>query len=854
MSRRDFHGLAAGSVVAAATAAGCSSGEINTLATQGYLLPPPNAKLQTTACAYCIVGCGYKAYSWPVGERSGTASASDNAFGVEFPVAPMSGYWVSPQMYSIVTIEGQPHHLIVIPDAEATVVNIGGDHSLGGSLARRFYQEEGDTRGRMLEPKLRVGDQLVSISWEEATALAGELSRHVLETRGPLAWGMKSYSYQFFENTYAITKFVFGGIKTPCWSSHDQPCDGSSTPGLSDIGVNAFSAAYSDWAESEVLFVSGVGLYEQRGVLFSQWISDGPKLIVVNPRRDETADYALETGGLFLQVRPGTDTLLHHAIARIIIEEGWQDTAFIAEQIVNAEELAIEKDGKARRARFAADYVRYRQFIMSNDEHRVDNAAAVTGVSADDIRAAARMMASPSLSGVRPKTSLMLEKGNYWSHNYANSASLASLALLVGAGNRPGQVLSRGGGHQRGMLKGGSYPLELSPEEMNGTKVPLNLDNWLLRGKLSLAWAVGCTWMGGGSAHSAALFEQVRRQARSTTLPQVSQARAFPSLTQKLDLEAVLATLKAKIDQGGMVFIQQDIYPQALTELADLVLPAASWGEAPFTRMQGERRLRHYAQLADPPGNARADWRIIADIARYMGMEGFDWEDENEIFEEGAPKSAGKTNDYVELVNKAKRLGVPAHSYLSSLGTTGIQCPIKEQNGELVGTVRLHENGFSTATKKAMFVVPDYQELVVSRDHALAPRQGELQIINRRAGSSWSSLVEDENNSYRASQLPDNFLEISQSDAATRGIAEGDLVTVSTDGLMDKSVLPDNGHDTGQFQARAVISTRVQDGVACTYFNFRGNPAMSANAVVPNTGDPVTGLSSFKLGRGTVTK
>ena len=84
-------------------------------------LPPKGANVQTTGCAYCAVGCGYKVYTWPVGEEGGP-TAKENAFGVDFPTGFESA-WVSPNQHTIVSVSGKPHHCVVVPDADATVVN-----------------------------------------------------------------------------------------------------------------------------------------------------------------------------------------------------------------------------------------------------------------------------------------------------------------------------------------------------------------------------------------------------------------------------------------------------------------------------------------------------------------------------------------------------------------------------------------------------------------------------------------------------------------------------------------------------------------------------------------------------------
>ena len=98
-------------------------------------LPPPEARVSTTACDYCIVGCGYKVYTWPLGKEGGPR-ARENALKVNFPAGINSGKWISPNMHNIVHVGGQPHHLVVIPDGDSKVVNVGGNHSIrGGVLA-----------------------------------------------------------------------------------------------------------------------------------------------------------------------------------------------------------------------------------------------------------------------------------------------------------------------------------------------------------------------------------------------------------------------------------------------------------------------------------------------------------------------------------------------------------------------------------------------------------------------------------------------------------------------------------------------------------------------------------------------
>ena len=836
MNRRRFGSLLAGTGAAAALSPRALAREEPGASGGAPVIPPTSARLQTTACAYCIVGCGYKVYTWPVGEMGGP-SAEDNAFGVDFPVAPLSGYWVSPQMHNVVEIDGRPHHVVVLPDPESEVVNIGGNHHLGGSLAQRFYTPDGPTSDRFLYPQIRVGGDLVRISWEEATDLVARVSRHVLDTRGPLAWGMKTYSYQFYENTFAITKLAFDAVGTPCWAPHDSPLHGSDVPGLSDAGIDNFSAAYQDWKDAEVVFVSGVSLHEAHGILFDDWVkAGGAKLIVVDPRRGPTADYALQSGGLFLQITPGTDTLLHNTLAWIILDEGWHDEAWIERWTGGPDDLPTKESDNWRRYRFAVTFDDYARFIFSRPEHAPDAAAPVIGVEPGALRAAARMLAQPT-GGVRPRASVMLEKGNYWALNYPNTASLASLGLLLGAGNRPGRMISRAGGHQRGMIKGGHYPLEKSPDQLGGHPAGLDLDRWASERNLSFAWVIGCTWAAGGTASASDLYDRLFDQARLTG-DEVG-AEVFPNGVEGgLDVGLAAAALRRKVDAGGLVFVQQDIYPQRLTDLADIVLPAASWGEDRFSRMNGERRLRVYAKIVDPPGEARPDWRIIADVARLMGYQGFDWDDTADLFRE-AGRHSSSAHDYRAVIELADDTGASAMDLVEQLGTAGIQCPVQRDGDRLRGTVRMHEDGFKTKSGRALFVVGRWSD-VLRRDGELLPRGDELWVINRRASTTWSAMIEDLRNPFRTSQFPFNPILMHPGDAGERGLSDGDHARV----------VRSDPH--GEFRGVVKTTGDVRRGVVCAYFNFTGDPTYAANNVTSARGDPISGKFAFKLGRGRV--
>ena len=318
----------------------------------------------------------------------------------------------------------------------------------------------------------------------------------------------------------------------------------------------------------------------------------------------------------------------------------------------------------------------------------MDRAAEITGVPAELIQQSAEMIAKP-VDGVRPRTSFGFEKGNYWSNNYLNTASYAALGLLCGAGNRPGRMISRLGGHQRGWMGAASYPRSDSPNRLPGRRrQAIDLDRWVESGNLRFAWVIGTTW----TQAMAASNEFADRFIELT--------RSNPHQVTSADVEEAADALIRRADSGGMVVVDQDIYLRSPIGdvIADIVLPAATWGEENFSRCNGERRLRLYSKFYDPPGESMPDWKIIAGFAQKMGFQGYDWRDSNDIFEEAARFSRNGMLNYHPLVVKAKEEGKSGHEKLRELGTTGMQTPIRMVNNELVGTQRLARLDAGTGT------------------------------------------------------------------------------------------------------------------------------------------------------------
>jgi arsenite oxidase large subunit len=855
-------------------------------------LPPKNAEVLTTACDYCIVACGYKIFRWPTSVADGGPKADENAFGEDFPVAPL-GSWVAATQHNVVMHNDRPHNVVILPDKETNAVNVNGDSSIrGGCIAEKCYNPQTPTRDRLKSPLMRIYGILQPVSWDFALDVAAQVGRHVIAKHGDNAYGVKTYSYQYIENTYAITKYALRHINTANFTFHDTPSDVSSTPGFRDAGFDNFAPAYQDWHDADTLLMCGTDPYETKTILWTQWIMPaiqrGQKAIMMGPRKTTGVAYAEKNGGLWLDVFPGTDLLVVNAMARIIAENDWQDADWI-KNWVNDKWGSSSGFGQGTRntpwqwrttwGKFqTGGYEDWKKWLLAQDEFKVENASKVSGVDADKIRTAAEWLAKP-VNGKRPKTSIMIEKGFYWSNNTGNTQAISALGIICGAGGRPGQMIGRAGGHQRGGQRGGKYPRAKSPLKVPGRrKRALDTDTWTISGHTRFAHVIGTTWIQAmcGSQQLAQSFREL--------------VSANPHQVRSYDKKEIIETLKKRADSGGMVVINQDIYlvDPIGAQFADIVFPAATWGEEDFMRANGERRLRLYSKFYDAPGDSKPDWWIIAQLAKRMGFDGFDWKNSNEVAEESARFSRGSRKDFNMVKVAAHREGKTLHEKMRELGTDGIQGPVTmEEDGTLVGSVRLHDTtrklsatgaqagnvfnkklthfnsqtGKCNIQKSPWSLFSDYWEW-------LSPKGDELWCTSGRTNERWQSGFDDDRRPYIHQRWPDNYVEISPADAKARGIESGDLLMVYSNRVpgLKESTLGIEGDDysfSGQMKNNNVILTKgavtgvaivtrhIKPGVLFMDFLHKSQPA---NALEGRIVDWISGNYNYKMGVAKVKK
>ena len=601
------------------------------------------------------------------------------------------------------------------------------------------------------------------------------------------------------------------------------------------------------------------------------------------PRKTAGVAFAEQHGGLWLDLIPGTDLLVINAMARIIVENAWQDREWIAQWVNNKWESSSGFGQGTRNTpwqwrttwgKFQTDgYEDWTHWLLAQPEFELAHAARVSQVAPEKIQLAAQWLAKPDATGKRPKSSIMIEKGLYWSNNTGNTNAISALGIIVGAGGRPGQMMGRGGGHQRGGVAAASYPRNRSPEKLPGRRRrALDVDRYFIGGNTRLAHVIGTTWLQ-ASCGSFQLRDAMERLVKENPHQVTSRDRA-----------QIIATLKQRMDSGGTVILNQDIYlvDPIGSRYADIIFPAATWGEEDFMRANGERRLRLYHKFYDPPGEAKPDWWIIAQLARRMGFEGFDWHSSADVANESARFSRGSRKDYYMLKVAADREGKTLHQKLGELGTQGIQGPVlMHDDGTLEGTKRLHDvnrklpatgpaganrfnkklTAFNSQTGKCNLQKSPWS-LFSDYWQWLNPKQDELWFTSGRLKERWQSGFDDQRKPYLRKRFPENVVELHPEDAARRGIESGDAVLVFSDrvaghkhtllGVHDTDfqfgALLNKGHielSYAEVKAVAHVTPGIKQGVL--YMDFLRTNA-PANALAGRVPDWISGNYNYKMG------
>lgn len=605
-------------------------------------------------------------------------------------------------------VEGDPEH----------PVNRGMLCSKGKNL-NYVVQNKSD---RLLHPEMRwdKNAQRTRVSWEAAMGRIATVFKTLIRKYGPDAVGFYVSGQLLTEEYYIVNKLAKGFIGTNNIDTNSRLCMSSAVVAYKlSLGEDAVPLTYDDIELADCFFISGANPAWCHPILFRRLENhksnnSDVKIIVSDPRKTQSASMA----DLHLQIMPGTDIYLHHAIARWIIEHDFIDRTFI--------ELHTNGFNELRERAF---------------ERTAKEAAAVCKITTESIELAARWIGES-----KGFISMWAMGLNQSSIGVDKNLSLINLSLITGKIGKPGN----------GPLSLTGQPNAMGGREVGGlcNLLPAhrNMDNPQHRKEVADFWGVPAIPEKPGYT-ATQMFEALAADKLKAiwiicTNPMVS----LPNV--RLAEEAL---------RKARFVIVQDISSNSLTrEYADVVLPAAGWAEKEGTMTNSDRRISYLAKVMNPPGEARPDTEILIDFARRMDYKGFNFSSSGEIFKEHVALTKNTNIDINGL----------SYNWLKRNGTAQWPFPINAEQG----TPRLFtDNKFYTDDHRANIYAP-------LPENASTPVSAEFPLVltTGRIRDQWHTMTRTGKVSRLNQHISEAYIEINPEDAKKYQIKESGLVEITT--------------------------------------------------------------------------
>jgi formate dehydrogenase alpha subunit len=448
---------------------------------------------------------------------------------------------------------------------------------------------------RLTSPLIKRNGKFEEATWEEALDL---VAKKMMEIKEKIAdnedyFGFIASAKCTNEDNYVMQKFARAVMGTNNVDHCARLCHAPTVAGLvQSFGSGAMTNSIDEMRNSKCFFAIGTKTNSAHPIIamrINEAVKKGAKLIVANPREIELCRWA----DLFLQMKPGTDVPLMMGMAKIIVDEGLADAAFIEERCENFDE-----------------------FKKSLDMFPLDKVEIITGVPREKIAEAARMYAANS-----PASILYAMGITQHSHGTDNVLATANLALLTGNVGKEFSGVNplRGQNNVQGACDVGSLP-NVYPGYQRVNHPQINE-------KFEKAWGTSLS-----SKIGLALTEMFNAA-------QDGKLKAMYLIGENPILSDADANHIKKAIQSLDFLVVQDIFLTETAELADVVLPATTFAEKDGTFTNTERRVQRIRKVLNPRGDSRGDWEIVCEVARRMGAQGFEFEDSSAIMEELASVS-----------------------------------------------------------------------------------------------------------------------------------------------------------------------------------------------------------------------
>jgi len=608
---------------------------------------------------------------------------------------------------------------------------------------------------RLTRPLVRRDARLIETTWDEALAEVVARSKEVGAKYGSGAIGFYCSGQMMLEEYYALAQIARAGIGTPHLDGNTRLCTATASAALIEsFGSDGSPGSYSDYDSTDAIFMVGHNMAETQTVLWSRILDRRrgprpPRLIVVDPRTTPTAKEA----DLHLRPRPGTNLALLNGLIRLLIENGNLERAFIDQHTVGFDEL--------------------RDVVGSYPPERVEE---ITNVPQALLREAASILGN----ALRVVSSCL--QGIYQSMQATAAAvQINNLHLIRGLIGKPGSTVFQMNGQ----------PTAQNTRECGADGELVAFRNWNNERhveELARLWNVEPAkiphW--GPPTHAMQIFRYV--ETGSIRLLWILATNPAVSLPE-------LARVRSLLRKKGLFLVAQDAFLSETAALADVVLPAALWGEKTGTFTNADRTVHISLKAVDPPGDARSDLDILLDYARRMDFRDKDgapfpsFTDARGAFESFRAATRGRPCDYTGI------------SYEKLTGGSGIQWPCDERTG--TSRERLYEEGiFPTGAEECALYGHDLETgatITEEEYRARDPRgrarikaahwqppyeepdsQFPLWLTTGRVVHHWHTRTKTGRVRALNDAAPEAFVQFAPEDASRLGILDGDLVEVES--------------------------------------------------------------------------
>ncbi len=632
----------------------------------------------------------------------------------------------------------------------------------------RFGYDYVNHPDRLTTPLIKKDGKFVEASWDEALNLVASKFSEIKQKHGRKALAGYASAKTTNEDNYLFMKLVrlvFGNNNVDYCT---RLCHASTvTAMLRALGDGAGSNSIEDYETSDCMLVTGNNMIETHPVTatFVKYAvqRNGAKVIIIDPKWTPLVKDAY----IWLQPKLGTDVALLNGMIREIIKEGLIDEQFIQSRVEGGMEA-------------------YEALKELTEKYTPEYVEEITGVPAGKMTEAAKIYARAK----RP----LIATGMGYSQQVTgthNVFCLINMLLITGQIGRKGAGLNppRGQNNVQGVSDVGAspftYPGYISVEDDENRK------------KVAKVWGVPFAELDGEKGLSTV---EILQAAYDGEIKGMYIMGENPMLTDP-NLNHTEEAIK-KLD----FLVVQDIFPTETTPFADVILPATAFAESEGTYVNSDRRVLRVRKAVDPPGQARQDWEIVAEIAKRMGKPLGNYQNESDIWDEiamVAPIFAGISHERLE--NK------------------GIQWPCPDKNHP--GTATLFTEKFNTPNGLGKLHPVDYAE-----QSERASAEYPFILNTGRILYQYHSSTMSRKNKALTDFANEPYVLMHPADAKANGFAEGQKVKITS--------------RRGFIETVVQVSDQVLEGELFMPFHYSEAPV---NKLTRDELDPYSKIAPFKI-------